>query len=139
MPTLTMTRAQREEIIAHAREGWPYEVCGILAGDPTEGLVQSVYRVTNILHSEMRYQMDPEEQLRHYKTMREKDEEEVAYYHSHPKTRAYPSPTDVGLSYPGVFYVLVSLEDAANAQVRAYTIPERQLEAIEEHPIELLD
>ena len=52
----------------------------------------------------------------------------LAFYHSHTHSAAYPSSTDVGMALQSgwldVVYLLVSLEDKLNPQIRAFRIEE---------------
>jgi proteasome lid subunit RPN8/RPN11 len=97
-----------DEMISHCKEAYPLEACGILAGK--DGAVQKIYRMTNIEHSSIRYQMDSGEQFRVMKEMRDQELEMVALYHSHPHSDAYPTPRDLRLAfYEEPFYVIVSL------------------------------
>ena len=112
------------QMIAHAREDDPNECCGILAG--ADGTVSHIYRITNTAKSPYRYLMDPQEQLN---AMLESDRngwEILAFYHSHTHSPAYPSQTDVRMALESgwldVDYVLVSLEDHDNPQIRAFHI-----------------
>ena len=44
-------------------------------------------------------------------------------YHSHTRTRAYPSATDVRLAfYPDALYLIVSLADDSNPELRGFRI-----------------
>lgn len=114
-------------MIAHALEDYPYEVCGLLAG--TDARVAHVYRTTNSEKSETRYYMDPREQLRFMQDMDDKGLDLLAIYHSHPKTQAYPSATDVSLAfYPDSLYVILTLKDLDSPQIRAFTIIDSQIE-----------
>src|SRR4051812_37345134 len=97
MPTLTLTAAQRVELIAHALEGRPYEVCGLLAG--REGRVERVYRAANKERSPVRYEIDPKDLIRIFRDIDDSDLELVGIYHSHTHTDAYPSATDVRLAF----------------------------------------
>jgi proteasome lid subunit RPN8/RPN11 len=97
-----------DEMISHCEEAYPFEACGILAGK--DGIVQKVYKMTNIEHSSIHYQMESREQFRVMKEMRDQALEMVALYHSHPHSEAYPSPRDLRLAfYEEPFYVIVSL------------------------------
>jgi proteasome lid subunit RPN8/RPN11 len=135
----------RQELIAHAREGDPDEVCGILGG--RDGAVTRVFRVRNSADSvgaeqgvfrdresgvasagrrPVHYYMDPRDQLRVYNELDELGLDVVGYYHSHTHTEARPSPTDVRLATDLVpVYVLVSLEDRSSPAVRAWRISKR--------------
>jgi proteasome lid subunit RPN8/RPN11 len=78
---------------------------------------------------ERNYEIDPHDLVRALPQMDERGEELVAVYHSHPRSPAYPSPTDRAESvdhrgeprFPGAVYVLVSLL-AAEPEVRAFRI-----------------
>ncbi len=50
-----------DSIIAHAQEGFPLEVCGILGG--REGIVSAIYRMTNTDQSNEHFMMEPKEQF----------------------------------------------------------------------------
>jgi proteasome lid subunit RPN8/RPN11 len=96
------------DIIAHCKEVYPNEACGILAGNGR--VVQKVYKMTNIENSGVSYIMEPREQFTVMKELREQGLEMSAIYHSHPYSDAYPSPKDISLAfYPDSVYVIVSL------------------------------
>ena len=108
-------------MVEHCQQEYPKEACGILAG--RDGIVTQRYPMANLDGSPISYQMDSREQLQVMKRMRVACEEMLAIYHSHTASAAYPSPVDVGLAvYPEVSYVLVSLKDQANPEVRSYRI-----------------
>ena len=105
---LRIPRAVYEEALAHCRREYPKEACGILAGRGE--VAEQVYRMTNIDASPISYQMDPKEQLRVMKQMRQANQTMLAIYHSHTASAAYPSPVDVTLAvYPEAAYVLIAL------------------------------
>ena len=113
-------------IIAHAREEAPNECCGILAGD---GEVTShLYRITNTARSPYRYLMEPQEQLNAMLDSERNGWELQAFYHSHTHSPAYPSQTDVRMALQSgwldVYYVLVTLMDQSNPEIRAFHITE---------------
>jgi proteasome lid subunit RPN8/RPN11 len=118
-----------EEMIAHCKEGLPYEACGILAG--TDAEVKRIYRMKNIENSPVSYMMDPSEQFRVMKDMRSKGDSMLAIFHSHPCAAAYPSAKDVSLAfYDDVVYIIVSLADTVPV-IKGYTITDGKVEEIE--------
>src|SRR5437899_11076973 len=139
---LVFPEVLRQELIDHAREGDPDEVCGMLAG--RDGQVERVFRVRNTADEvtaesglfrdratgvaaagrrAVHYYMDPREQLRVYNEIDDLGLDLVGYYHSHTHTEARPSPTDVRLATDLVsVYVLVSLSDDRFPPVRAWRI-----------------
>ncbi len=118
---LRISRTLYDEVIAHCEREYPKEACGILAG--ARGTVGQVYPMTNVEASPIGYSMDPKEQLRVLKRMREQQQAWVGVYHSHTASPAYPSPVDVALSVsPDLSYVLVSLQDRQRPQMESYRI-----------------
>lgn len=136
-----LTEAQRREMIQHALEGNPNEVCGMLGGQ--QGRVERVYRAQNIKESPVLYELDPKDHLRIIRDLDRNDLELIGIYHSHTHTEAYPSATDIRLAYyPDAFYFLVSLKDDPPV-VRAFRIqktdPMDEHGTVLEEPIILLD
>lgn len=123
---LTIPRALYDEMIAHCQQEYPKEACGILGGK--DGVVTQVYAMANLDASPISYQMDPKEQLRAIKQMRQASQDMLAIYHSHTASAAYPSPVDVSLAvYPDVSYVLVSLKDQRHPEMNSYRIVDRAI------------
>ncbi len=120
----------REQMIAHAREQFPKECCGMLAG--VDGKPVKVIRATNSEDSEFRYRVDDRELLRFLQDCDDNGWDFLAVYHSHTRSEAYPSPTDVRLAsnWPDPYYVLVSLADQDNPVVRAFRITEDEISEV---------
>jgi len=110
-----------DEMVAHAQEDAPNECCGIIAGE--DGRPVKLFRAKNAEASPYRYNVEPKDLFRIFRECDENGWSFLAIYHSHTASEAYPSPTDVRLAFwPEAYYVLVSLEDAANPVVRAFRI-----------------
>jgi len=117
-------------MIAHAEEGFPLEVCGILGG--MAGAVSKIYRMTNTDQSNEHFMMDPREQFAVIKDLRAKGLEMTAIYHSHPETPARPSGEDIRLALtPDVSHLIISLAVASEPVARSYRIAGGSLEAEE--------
>ena len=113
MTTLAFERAVYDRIVAHAREGAPREVCGVLGGHregPT-ATVTVARRVANVAdHPESRYELDPAEQVWVMDEMEESGREVVGFYHSHPRGPDRPSGVDEArATWEGHSYCIVSL------------------------------
>ena len=95
---------------AQAEAGYPHEVCGILLG--RDGRADEAHACANLDTERAgdRYQMDPRDQLRIEKDARARGLELVAYYHSHPDHPADASATDLALSWEGVRYLIVAVQ-----------------------------
>lgn len=133
--------AQVQAIIAHALEGYPFEVCGVLLGRARE--VDEVVPVANreTESPRVRFQIAPEDLVRIQREARTRGREIVGYYHSHPDHPARPSETDrriaaEGLS-DGVVHVVVGVEQGRRATPAAWVFREAR-QAFEDEPFEVL-
>jgi proteasome lid subunit RPN8/RPN11 len=105
-----------QDLIEHARAGYPNEACGLIVGDgpAADGGRALRFEAThNAAASPYRYEIDPADLYR--LTIETDDADEVFWgiVHSHTNSPAVPSPTDIGLAfYPDALYLLVSLSDA---------------------------
>jgi proteasome lid subunit RPN8/RPN11 len=125
-PRITIRISHLEQIFAHAREVSPAECCGLVGGRGTDH-GQSIYRLTNVaIRPEVSYEAAPEELFSAQRQMRERGEQLLAIYHSHPlAAEPRPSETDVRLAYyPSATYLIVGLA-GAEPTMRAFQISER--------------
>jgi proteasome lid subunit RPN8/RPN11 len=116
-------------MVEHAREVAPQECCGYARVD--DGRLAEVFRSENLKASQYAYELDGKSLL----AANELDDEGhgVVVYHSHPRSPAEPSQTDINLAtYPHWTYVIVSL--AGEPEVRAWRIDDGR---VEEEPIEV--
>lgn len=82
-----------------------------------------VYPMSNSEPSPISYFMEPQEQFRVMKELRQEGLNMLAIFHSHPQSPAYPSAKDVSLAfYPDAVYVIIGLTDLESLDIRAYTI-----------------
>ena len=104
-----------EAIVAQARAEDPNEACGLIVGDrpAADGGRPLRFEPTrNKAASPYRYEIHPDDLLRLTIATDDADEVFWAIVHSHVRSPAYPSPTDVGLAfYPEALYMLVSLAE----------------------------
>lgn len=111
-----------EALLTHAEFSAPEEACGLLAFDAS-GRLRFVYCLTNAVRSPHRFTVDPVE---HYHALRhaERNGWEIAGdFHSHPRGRAEPSPTDVEAATGASWvHLVVGLGSARGLQVRAFVI-----------------
>jgi [CysO sulfur-carrier protein]-S-L-cysteine hydrolase len=125
-----------EALVAHARREDPNEACGLIVGDrpAADGGIPLRFEPTrNKAASPYRYEIHPDDLLRLTIATDDADEVFWAIVHSHVRSPAYPSPTDVGLAfYPDSLYVLVSLAEAEPA-LGAFRIVDGTI-----HPVEIL-
>lgn len=110
-----------DDLIVHARRGFPLEVCGILGG--TGDTVSLACPMANVDASNEHFMMDPPEQFRVVKALRAKGLSMLAIYHSHPEAPARPSQEDIRLALtPGVSYLIVSLSNPEQPDLKSFRI-----------------
>ena len=119
------------EIVAHARDDLPNECCGLIGGG--DGEMTSVHRARNAAATWLRYEVHPSDQFRIMERLEENGEDLVGIYHSHTKSEAYPSQTDINLAdgWPDPLYLICSLEHPDDPVVRAVAIRDGAVEEVE--------
>jgi proteasome lid subunit RPN8/RPN11 len=137
---LRIRRPQVTAMLEHARRGYPFEVCGVLLGEGSRvaAIVPVVNRETE--SPRVRYQIAPEDLIRIQREGRERGEEILGYYHSHPDHPARPSETDrriaaQGLS-DGVIHVVVGVEGGDRSTPTAWVFRDA-IQAFEEEAFEV--
>jgi proteasome lid subunit RPN8/RPN11 len=122
MATLTVPRRLLDQMVEHARETYPAECCGILAGEGERAT--HLFRLRNISPTpEVAYLMDASEQFWAFRNVRHNGLRFLAVYHSHPLSAPYPSLIDVASAhYKEVYYPIVSLARTDKAEILAYRI-----------------
>ena len=123
---ITLTRPQLERIFAHAKEAAPSECCGLIGGGEDQRSM-TIYQLHNVApNAVVSYEAAPEDLFAAQRQMRERDEQLLGIYHSHPRSaEPFPSETDVRLAYyPSAIYFIIGL--GANTEtLRAFRISER--------------
>jgi len=123
---ITLQSSQRDEILAHAKEAEPAECCGLIGG--VDHQVSSIYPLHNVAaNTNISYEAAPEDLFAAQRQMRERGEELLAIYHSHPRSsEPVPSETDVRLAYyPKAVYFIIGLAGPSPV-IRAFRISERE-------------
>ena len=124
---ISLSESQVNDIISHAREASPQECCGLIGG-PIGGKAETIYRARNVADDPLSsYEAAPEDLFAAQRAMRERGEQLLAIYHSHPRSAdPQPSATDVRLAYyPSAVYLIVGLGDP-EPRLRAFRIDERE-------------
>jgi proteasome lid subunit RPN8/RPN11 len=133
---VTLPAAIRAAIEAQARDEYPLEACGLIPGTGHASAGGSALRYVacrNAAASPVRYTVHPDDLYR--VTVETDDADEVIWgiVHSHVRSPAVPSLTDIGLAlYPDALYLLLSL--SASPALRAWRIVDGQIHEVELEP-----
>ncbi|MFN8111197.1 MAG: M67 family metallopeptidase [Thermoleophilia bacterium] len=134
---MRLPRELARELVEHATRELPNECCGMIGG--RDGVAQRVWTAVNTEASPFMYVIDPREQMRIMDEIDDAGMELLAIYHSHTRSAAYPSRTDVELAFfPQTLYMIVSLADREAPEIRAFRIARTQPPeaGITEEPVE---
>ncbi len=128
---LRLKKESIEEIKRQARESYPYECGGFLAGkNASDKEITAVYPMKNLnSHTpRIRFEIDPKEFQRVEAEATQKGSQLLVFYHSHPDTPlgANPSAFDreraEGLStfWPDLSYLIVSVDKGKEFQLASW-------------------
>jgi len=106
------------------------EVCGLIGAK--NNIANTCYPVENTSdHPETLFQLDAKQQISAISTMRDRNEDFFAIYHSHPTSPAFPSDTDVKLAaYPDALYLIISLSTKGILEMRGFKIIDESVKEI---------
>jgi [CysO sulfur-carrier protein]-S-L-cysteine hydrolase len=124
---ITLQSSHRDQIFAYARETAPAECCGLIGGKG-EDTATNIYSLRNVAADRtVSYEAAPEDLFTAQRLMRERGEQLIGIYHSHPlSVEPFPSETDVRLAYyPQAVYFIIGLA-GLQPVIRAFRISERE-------------
>jgi proteasome lid subunit RPN8/RPN11 len=114
---LKLSKSQYDALRRHGEETYPQECCGVLLGQMDEDQevrsVSSIARAGNTRtdSAHNRYNIDPKDLIRIQREGRERGEDIIGFYHSHPDHPAQWSSTDLAEAHWfGCSYVITSVE-----------------------------
>jgi proteasome lid subunit RPN8/RPN11 len=133
---LTVTADALRTIRAHAAEGYPHEVVGILAGHGSR-----VERVTAMVNERAdsprnRYHVSALTLMRAEQALEADGFAILGYYHTHPDHPARYSDFDRDHALPNLSYVIVSVERGEPGDIRSWRLREDR-SAMDEQPLHL--
>ena len=111
----------RESVVAHALRDAPNECCGVVA--TRDGVAEAVHELENLAASPLRFEVDGVA-LHHLLTRIEDDGAQLgAIYHSHTRSAAFPSQTDINFAagWPGAEWLIVSTAEP-EPEVKSFLI-----------------
>jgi len=110
-----------DEVRAHARDESPRECCGMLVG--SSGRIVDSARAANLEDGTTRFRIDPRDHIRAIRDARSRQLDVIGFYHSHPRSRAYPSETDMAeAGYAGAMHLIVGVDERGALEARLFTI-----------------
>jgi proteasome lid subunit RPN8/RPN11 len=133
---MRISRELLDQLVAHALEDPGNEVCGVVATEAAEPSAAQpaasepateavrVLRATNVHRSPLKFEIDPKQLLELYLAIEADGHALGAIYHSHVRSRPYPSQTDINFAanWPGVEWIIVGLAADEQPEVRSYLI-----------------
>jgi len=125
---LSIPQSHYEDLRRHGEETYPHECCGILLGrfeGDGQRVVTSLARCGNTRADspQNRYHIDPKELIRIQREGRERDEDIIGFYHSHPDHPAQFSSTDLAEAHWfRCSYVITSVEKGKAAITNSFEL-----------------
>jgi proteasome lid subunit RPN8/RPN11 len=117
---LKLSKIDHASLREHGEETYPYECCGVLLGhfadDDSGTVLKTVTRAVRCGNTRddsphNRYHIDPKELIRIQREGRDRGEDIVGFYHSHPDHPAQWSVTDLAEAHWfGCSYLITSVE-----------------------------
>ena len=120
-------KSEFDKLRRHGEETYPHECCGALLGrvDGDQRVVTSIARCGNTRDDSPhnRYSIDPRELVRIQRQGRERGEDIIGFYHSHPDHPARWSPTDLAEAHWfGCSYVITSVDKSKAAITNSFAL-----------------
>jgi proteasome lid subunit RPN8/RPN11 len=125
---LKIRRDSYATIRQHGEDTYPYECCGVLLGRFADDGSKSVTRIARCGNTREdsphnRYNIDPKELVRIQRESRERGDDIVGFYHSHPDHPARWSQTDLAEAHwIGCSYVITSVEKGKAAVTNSFEL-----------------
>ena len=124
---MKIDKERYDAVRRHGEETYPHECCGVLLGQ-IDGDIKTVTTTaragntrTDSAHN--RYNIDPKELIRIQREGRDRGEDIVGFYHSHPDHPARWSVTDLSEAHWfGCSYVITSVDKGNAAQTNSFEL-----------------
>ncbi len=134
MMMIELPRPLADDLVRHAREAQPDEVCGVL-GLRAERVVRLERARNAAATPTVRFTFDDDGYRRVMQL--EREGLEIGIYHSHPASAPYPSATDraeMSATWPDCLQLMISLRHDATTgpEVKAYRIDRNGVVSVED-------
>jgi proteasome lid subunit RPN8/RPN11 len=124
---LKLPQSAYDALRRHGEETYPHECCGVLLGQMDDGVrtvtfvARAVNTRTDSAHN--RYSIDPRELVRIQREGRERGEDIIGFYHSHPDHPAQWSQTDLAEAHWfACSYVITAVEKGKAAVTNSFEL-----------------
>jgi proteasome lid subunit RPN8/RPN11 len=143
---LKLSQSDYAALRQHGEETYPHECCGVLLGQFGDGGLKTVSRIARCGNTRAdsphnRYHIDPKELIRIQREGRERAEDIVGFYHSHPDHPAQWSATDLAEAHWfECSYVITSVQKGAAAVTNSFELtgPEESAKRFVDEKIEVV-
>ena len=126
MPQLLIAPKELEVVEERALAAFPRECCGLLLGRTEGGAEVRVGWVEPCVNQApdqcCRFTISPDSLLTAYRWARDRGEQVVGTYHSHPEGAAVPSAVDRESAWPGASYLIVGLGEDGVRERRSWRL-----------------
>jgi proteasome lid subunit RPN8/RPN11 len=129
---LALSRELQDQVRRAASEALPRECCGLIEGTAgPDGIVATaLHPAKNIASGPDRFAIDPNDQFRVLRTLRDSGRTLVGCYHSHPNGRAEPSQMDRnGAGEEGFVWLIAGMGDQ-ETQLQAWVWREGEFQSL---------
>ncbi len=122
LPEIKIPRKITNQLLHLAQISPTTEVCGLIGSQ--QGKPRSCYPIDNIAEQpQQQFLLDPKQQIAAMTKIRERNEDLLAIYHSHPTSPAEPSQIDIDMaSYPDALYFIISLNTKGVLELRGFKL-----------------
>lgn len=124
--SIRLSSEQMDAILAHAREDYPHECCGVMLGSASgdDKTVAAIRRLENVHEEghERRFLISPESMFRVERDARAAGQSVLGFYHSHPDHPARPSEYDREWAWPWYSYIIVAVAKGEPGDVTCWTL-----------------
>ena len=136
--SLILPQPELDRLHAHAQEGYPHEVVGIIAGDKTSRLAKRIHPLINERadSAHNRYKVSGLTLMRAEQSLEAEGHDILGYYHSHPDHPSRYSDYDRDHALPNMSYVIVSVMAGTVADTASWRLKEDR-SAMDPESIEL--
>ncbi len=119
-------------LVEHARAEAPNVCCGFITAK--DGVATRLYPARNVRASPLSFEIADREQLRIFNEIDDNEDADgplAGLYHSHTRTAAYPSQTDINFAadWPGVEWLIVGL-GGEEPEIRSFLIEDGRVREV---------